>query len=379
MRFVHLSDLHIGKRVNDFSMIEDQRYILDEIINIIKESQVDAVFIAGDIYDKPVPSAEAVSLCDEFFTCLAALKKEIFIISGNHDSAERLSFASALLDKTGIHIAPVFDGKAFRYRMMDEYGVINIYLLPFVKPSIVRHFYPDEVIEDYTEAHDVIFKNMDINAGERNILLAHQFVTGAVTSDSEERNVGGLDNVDVSVFDRFDYVALGHIHGPQKIIRESVRYSGSILKYSFSEEHHKKSITIGEITDKGVTTKQHLLTPVREMRTIRGSYEEITRRDNYINTKLDDYVRIILTDEEEIPNVIGKLRSIYPNIMCIEYENTRTAYNNELSDIKPVKQTTPAEAFEEFYEFQNNKKMSDEQRAYVNTLIEEIWNETNIY
>ena len=217
MIFIHLSDLHIGKRVNEFSMIEDQEYILKQILNIIDGEAPDGVIIAGDVYDKPVPSAEAVELFDDFIVRLSKRDLPVYIISGNHDSPERLAFGNRLMASSGIHFSSVYNGKTERFELTDEFGTTAIYMLPFVKPSHVRRFYPDDKIESYTDAIEVAVREMHLNQDERNIIITHQFVTGAERSDSEDISVGGTDNVDASAFDGFDYVALGHIHRPQNV------------------------------------------------------------------------------------------------------------------------------------------------------------------
>ena len=316
MKFLHLSDLHIGKRVNEFSMLEDQEYILTKIINIIDDEKPDAVVVAGYVYDKSVPSAEAVQLFDDFLCRLAHRKLQVFVISGNHDSAERMAFGGRLMDISGVHMSPVYNGKVEAISLDDEFGRINFFMLPFVKPANVRRFFEDAEIESYTDAVRVAVENMNVNADERNVIVTHQFVTGAEKCESEEISVGGSDNVDASVFDAFDYVTLGHIHGPQNIGSERVRYCGTPLKYSFSEAKHKKSVTVVEMGEKGsLEIRTVALVPKRDMREIKGTYAEITLKDNYINTNTDDYMHITLTDEEDIPDAIGKLRVIYPNLM----------------------------------------------------------------
>ena len=246
MKFVHLSDLHLGKRVNEYSMLEDQEYILTKIINIIDDEKPSGVIIAGDVYDKSIPSAEAVQMFDDFLTRLAKRNLQVFVISGNHDSPERMSFGSRLMDQSGIHISQVYNGQIEPFAMEDDHGAVNVYMLPFVKPAHVKRF-SDESIESYTDALRVTIAEMNVNQSERNILITHQFVTGAMRSDSEDVSVGGSDNVDVSVFDNFDYVALGHIHSPQNCTSERVRYCGTPLKYSFSEAKDNKSVTVVEL------------------------------------------------------------------------------------------------------------------------------------
>lgn len=374
MKFIHLSDLHIGKRVNEFSMLEDQQYILRVILGIIDDEKPDGILIAGDVYDKSVPSAEAVQLLDSFLCRLAERKLPTFIISGNHDSPERLSFGSRLMDMSGIHLSPVYNGNVVPFSLSDEYGKVNIYMLPFIKPLHVKRFFPESDVESYTDAIDVAVNNMDINEDERNILITHQFVTGASRSESEELSVGGTDNVDVSVFDAFDYVALGHIHGPQKMSRETVRYCGTPLKYSFSEAKHKKSVTVVEMSEKGnVTVRTVPLVPKRNLREIKGKYEEIILRENYEGTNTDDYMHITLTDEEDIPDVMTRLRTIYPNIMKLDYDNTRTRTSLSASMAQEVENKSPLTLFSEFYFDQNGQPLSEIQKDFIQSLMEEIW------
>lgn len=374
MKFMHLSDLHLGKRVNEFPMLEDQEYILKKILQIVDEEAVDSVLIAGDIYDKPVPSAEAVQLCDDFLYELSRRRLQVFVISGNHDSPERIAFGSRLMDRSGIHMSPVYQGRVEPVQTEDAYGVVNVYMLPFVKPALVRRFYPEEEIETYTQAVEVVVRNMQVQQEQRNIIVAHQFVTGAWRSDSEEISVGGLDNVDASVFEPFDYVALGHIHGSQKIGRDTVRYCGTPLKYSFSEANHTKSVTIVTMKEKGeIEVDTVPLTPKRDLREIRGSYMEITAKSFYEGTETDDYMHITLTDEEDIPDAIGKLRVIYPNLMKLDYDNKRTRADARCFDIDETESKTPMELFAEFYEKQNNQSLSEIQQNYVKELVEKIW------
>lgn len=376
MKFIHLSDLHLGKRVYDFNMLEDQKYILNEILKVIDSEAPDAVLIAGDIYDKSVPSTEAVELLDEFLFRLSGRELQVFLISGNHDSAERLAFASRLIAPAGIHIAPVYKGAIEPVVLEDAKGPVNIYLLPFVKPAHVRRFFPDEKIESYTDAIRVVVDALEINRAERNILVTHQFITGAARSDSEEISVGGTDNVDASVFDGFDYVALGHIHGPQNIGSARIRYCGTPLKYSFSEAKHEKSVTVIEMEEKeSLSVRTVPLRPLRDLREIEGTYEELTYRPNYEGTAIEDYLHITLTDEEDIPDAIGKLRLIYPNLMCLDYNNSRTRAAGMLSDLEDLEHKSPLVLFGEFYQQQNGRPMSDEQEKFTREIMEKIWEE----
>ena len=376
MKFLHLSDLHIGKRVNEVSMLDDQAYILNQILDIADAEQPDAVLIAGDIYDRSIPSNEAVTLLDDFLVKLAKRRLPVLMISGNHDSPERLSFGSRLLNANEIYISPVYDGDIQPVTLTDDHGPIHFWLLPFIKPAHVRHYFPDEPIESYTDACRTVIAHMHIDPIERNVLITHQFVTGAVTCESEELSVGGADNVDASIFDIFDYVALGHIHGPQNIGSNRIRYCGTPLKYSFSESDHHKSVTVVTINEKGTLHIQlQPLLPRRDLRQIRGSFAALTNKSSYEGTALDDYLHIILTDEEDVPEAIGKLRLIYPNIMKLSYDNTRTRTDRTIDAAADVQRKAPLELFEELYEMQNNQPMSEEQRIFAQDLIEFIWEE----
>ena len=374
MKFVHLSDLHLGKRVNEYSMLEDQEYILTKIINTIDDEKPAGVIIAGDVYDKSIPSAEAVQMFDDFLTRLAKRNLQVFVISGNHDSPERMSFGSRLMDQSGIHISQVYNGEFVPFSMKDEHGVVNVYMLPFVKPAHVKRF-SDESIESYTDAIRVAVAEMNVDQGARNLLITHQFVTGATRSESEDISVGGSDNVDVSVFDDFDYVALGHIHSPQNCTSERVRYCGTPLKYSFSEAKDNKSVTVVELAEKGsFSVKTVSLVPMRDMVEIKGKYNEIMLKSFYENTSYqEDYIHITLTDEEDIVDAIGKLRTVYHNLMKLDYDNKRTRSVSQVDSAVDVETKTPIELFSDFYELQNNQPMSDEQKAFVEDLIEQVW------
>lgn len=377
MKIIHLADLHIGKRVNEFSMIDDQKYILNQILEIIDKEKPDAVIIAGDVYDKQVPSIEAVELLDSFISDISKRKTTTFIISGNHDSAERLAFGSSLMAMGKIYISPVYNGKISKYTLKNDFGSANFYLLPFVKPNHVKRFFPDEKIESYTDAIKVVVDNLKLDTSEINILIAHQFVTGASRTESEEISVGGLDNVDASVFEDFDYVALGHIHRPQKIGTERIRYCGTPLKYSFSEVNDTKSVSIIEINSKeDFNLRMIPLIPKRDMRKIRGTYEELTTKTSYENTNTDDYIHVTLTDEFNVADAIQKLRVIYKNIMKLEYDNMRTRESRKINlDDMVIENKNPLEIFSEFYKLQNNKEMNDEQKEIIKKIMEEVWEE----
>ena len=375
MKFLHISDLHIGKRVHEFSMIKDQKYILGKILEIVDGEQVDGILIAGDIYDKPVPSAEAVQLFDWFLTSLADRKVFIFAVSGNHDSVERLAFGAQIMSRQNVYVSPVYDGNAAKIELEDEYGRIVVHLLPFVKPALVNHALGQEMekepLESYQDALKAVIGHIDRDDSIRNILVAHQFVTGAGRCDSESVSVGGLDNVDAEVFDGFDYVALGHIHSPQWVKRETIRYCGTPLKYSFSEAAQQKSAVIVECREKGeVRLRTVVLVPLHDMQKIRGNYLEVTARSFYQDLDTEDYFQITLTDEDDIPDGMAKLRVIYPNLMQLSYDNSRTKQNQNVTKAQAMEQKSELDLFEEFYELQNNQPMSYEQVEFVRKLIE---------
>ena len=374
MKFLHLADLHLGKRVNGFSMLEDQAHILRQILAILDDEQPDGVLIAGDVYDKSVPSVEAVGLLDGFLTELRTRGVPVLLISGNHDSPERLAFGGRVMDSCGIHISPVYDGALAPVTLHDEFGPVHVWLLPFVKPAHVRRWFPDADIESYTDAVAEAVAHMDIDTAARNVLVTHQFVTGGARSGSEELSVGGTDNVDSGVFAPFDYVALGHLHGAQHIGRETIRYAGSPLKYSFSEARQHKSVTVVTLGEKGdVQVRTAALTPLRELREIRGSYDELTARSFYEHTTYrSDYLHLILTDEQDVFDAMSRLRTIYPYLMTLDYDNARTRAAGGMSVPAETERRTPLELFEALYTRQNHQPMSEVQRAYIAQLMEQI-------
>lgn len=375
MKFIHLSDLHLGKRIHEFSMLEDQRYILEEILDIADREQPQGVLIAGDVYDKSVPSAEAVALLDEFLVSLAQRNIQVFLISGNHDSPERMAFGGRLMEKSGIHIAPVYQGDAAVYTMEDEHGPVYLHLLPFVKPVQVRRYFPQTDIQGYTQAVQTAITAMEIDQTQRNVLITHQFVAGAAQCDSEERSIGGSDQVDVSVLEGFDYVALGHLHGPQWVGKETVRYCGTPLKYSFSEVHHHKSVTVVELEKKGeVKVRSIPLVPKRDLVELRGTYEQLTFRDFYQGTSYpQDYLHITLLDEQDVPEAVNKLRVIYPYLMKLDYDNRRTRAEQKIEGAQNVPSKTPLEWMEQFYLMQNGQAMEEHQQALTEKLMAQIW------
>ena len=410
MKFIHLSDLHLGKRVNGYSMLEDQEYILNEIKAVITAEAPDAVLIAGDVYDKPVPPAEAVRLFDAFLVQLSRLGLKVFVISGNHDSPERIAFGSRLMDASGIYLSPVYDGTVTPVSLHDTYGVVDVYMLPFIKPAHVRRFYETETeqIQSYTDAMQTALSHLPLDHTHRNVLITHQFVTGSVRAESEEISVGGSDNIDASVFAPFDYVALGHLHtrpaatqaGASHATELSaneqagathdtelsadtqadaprIRYCGTPLKYSFSEAKDQKSVTVIELYEKG---NLHIhtvpLKPLHDLVELKGTYDTVTARSFYEGTSWqEDYTHITLTDEEDIPDAIGKLRAIYHHLMKLDYDNKRTRSSSEITADLAVEEKTPIQLFSDFYELQNNQPLNEEQATFLNGLIETIWEE----
>lgn len=374
MKFIHLSDLHIGKRVNGFSMLEDQRFILLRILSLIQDEQPDAVLIAGDVYDLSVPSAEAVQVLDEFLVRLADMQVPTLIISGNHDSPERLAFAARLLAHSGIHLSRVYDGSVNKVTLKDQHGPVDFYLLPFIKPAHVRRYLENDGIDTYTDALSAVIEHMQVDESRRNVLLTHQFITGSTRSESEEISVGGADNVDARVFAPFDYVALGHLHGPQSAGGQHIRYCGSPLKYSFSECRQQKSLTVVEMEEKGQTTLRLLpLKPKREMREIRGSFEDIVDKAASLGPEKEDYLHITLTDEQDILEGMGRLRVHYPYLMKLSYDNQRTRQSQRVGKATGADSKTPLQLFEDLYTLQNNQPMSAQQQGFCAALIENIW------
>lgn len=374
MKFIHLSDLHIGKRVNGFSMLEDQKYIFTKIAALIASEKPDAVLIAGDVYDMSVPAAEAVQVLDEFLYRLTQLDTKVLLISGNHDSPERLAFGGRLLSHSGIHLSPVYTGVAEKVNFQDSYGQVDVFLLPFIKPALVRRLFDGQDIDTYTDAVAAAIGQMDINDAHRNVLMTHQFITGSARSESEEIAVGGADNVDAKVFAPFDYVALGHLHSPQMAAGNTARYCGSPLKYSFSECGQQKSVTVVEMQEKGSLQVRALpLTPKRDMREIRGSFADVMAMA--AGQLSEDYLHIILTDEEDVADGMGRLRAVYPYLMKLSYDNQRTRLHQRVTGSAGAQGKTPLQLFEELYALQNNQPMTPQQRGYTAELIEKIWEE----
>lgn len=428
MKLMHLADLHIGKRVHGFSMLKDQQYILEQILSLVDEEQPDCVLMAGDIYDKPVPSAEAVTVFDDFLAGLYGRQTCVCLISGNHDSAERLDFGGRIFESQDIHVAGRYDGQSSMAELQDEHGPVRIWLLPFVRPMAMRPYAPE--VHTYQEAVEAAVEKMKESCGSgkkadqtkedmafsvyeegsanestwnsaRNVLVAHQFVINGgqlpEVCESEELSLGTLDHVDVSIFDDFDYVALGHLHGPQQVGRGSVRYAGSPLKYSFSERHHKKSVTIVELGEKGqVEIRQIPLRPMHDLRQIQGTMEELLEqgmtmagRDADRKESMDgingtgdgncpgtdprlDYICAVLTDEGQIYDALGRLRAVYPNLMRLEFARESREFAKAMVAMEQMRSLTAMELFEEFYEKQRQQPLSQEARQVVEDMLEEL-------
>lgn len=373
MKLLHIADLHIGKTVNGFSLLDDQRHALGQVLDIALRENVDAILLAGDLYDKSMPSAEAVALVDWLLYRIAELGVSCFVIPGNHDSAERVAYAAGPLARQGIHVAPLFDGTMEPVRLEDEHGTVAIWLLPFLKPASARRFFPDDPIgTDYTAATRAVLDRCSIDTAERNVLLCHQFVTagGAEPERSDsELSVGGLDNVDASVFDRFDYVALGHIHRPQRIGCDTVRYAGSLLKYSASEADHVKSAALVTLGAKPAGAKCSIaidlvpIEPLHDMRRIKGPLADLVRPDVSAAAGREDYLHVTLTDKTPAIDALARLRAIYPNVMSLEYERPRAASSSdERCDADAIEKIDPADLFARFFEERTGTTLSGKQR-----------------
>lgn len=377
MKILHLADLHIGKIIYEQSLLEDQEYMLKQIEKIIEKEKIEAVLISGDIYDRSIPPADAVEVLDKFLNNLIKiLKVKVFIISGNHDSKERLNFGSKIFENDGLYIKTTYNGRIRKVELDEK---INIYMLPFIKPIEVKQYFENEKIETYNDAIKNIIENEKLDKTKINILMAHQFVTSGTTNpetcESETINVGGLDNVDASNFSEFDYVALGHIHGPQKIGEEKIRYSGTMLKYSFSEVNHHKSVVIIEIKNGKVDFKLEPLIPLRDMRKIQGPIEELVKKENYEGTNQQDYIKAIITNEEAIYDAIGQIRKIYPNTLSLDILNSKS-YNSDMNieNFEKIKEKSEFELFNDFYEFQNSVRLDEEQSEIIKKVIEKTKN-----
>lgn len=381
MRFLHLSDLHLGRILHRFSLQEEQTEILEVIRQIAAEQKPDAILIAGDVYDRGIPPVYATQMLDTFLTGLQMLEIPVMIISGNHDSAERLAFLSGPLRAGNIWISPAYRGSVKPITLYEADGSpVDIWLLPYLRPATVRSFHPDETIESTNDAVECAIRHMDVDPSRRNVLAAHQFVSGAQLSGSEEScsmdlSVGGTDMVEASVFTPFDYVALGHLHRAQNVA-ERIRYCGTPLKYSYSELRGNKSVTLAQLdADRALTINAIPLPEPRRMQEIRGAFDEITSVDSLRNWDRDAYTHIILTDDMPIPDVMNHLRQYFPNITHLDWDNKRTRSTDDFSYVEDAAKHTPLSLFAEFFERSNGAAMNDEQQAYVQSLIRSIWEE----
>ena len=377
MKLFHLSDLHLGKSVHEFSMLREQEYLLDVILALAAQERPHGVLLAGDVFDRGVAPADALRLFDDFLFGLSGLHIPVYIIAGNHDSAERLAFAARLIQGAGVHIAPAYEGEIACHTLADEYGELDICLLPFIKPGMVRRYFPQERIETWTDAVKTALGTLPERPGRRRVLVAHQFVSGGQTSESEEFSVGGADNVDASAFSGFDYVALGHLHGPQNMGRDSLRYCGSPMKYSFSEAGHQKSLSIVELYEKGrLSVRETPLTPLHDLKEYKGSYETLAGKAFYQGINREDYLRLTLTDEIDQPDALQKLRVIYPRLMRLDYDNARTRAQGSPEAPLEGEALSPLGLFERLFAEQNGRPLSEEQREYLAPLIEKVWEES---
>ena len=369
MKLLHISDLHIGKKVKGFSLLEDQKYILKQITETAVEQKVAGIIIAGDIYDVSSPSNDAINLFDNFITDIHSKGISCYVVSGNHDSIYRIAFGSDIMAKENIYFAKRYKGEIIPIEAGKN---VNIWLLPFIRPMDIREYHQDFAIGSYDEMMQAVIKNLDINTKKTNILVTHQFVTcsgkSPEKSDSEIAALGTLDNVDVSNFKEFDYVALGHIHKPQIMGRDTVRYAGSPLKYSFSEKNDKKSMVLLDISpDKKIKQELIPFKPLHDMREYIGTFEELSK-----NQETDDYVRIILKDENYITDIKHKLENKFKNIMEILYDNTYTRENKDIKNVQFIKNKTPFDLFNQFYEIQNDRPLNDIQSEIVNEIFTEM-------
>jgi len=371
MKLLHLSDLHIGKKVNDFSMLKEQEYVLEQIYNLIENKNIEGVLIAGDIFDKPIPSIAALELFNEFLINLSNYNIPVFIVAGNHDSTERLSFLSSFLKKSNIFISTQFQGNIEKIKFNN----INFYLLPYTYPALIRHYYPDKNILNYNDSFKLLFKNTKINKNEINILLAHQLVISnnseVILSESETKSVGGVEQIDSSIFKDFDYVALGHLHCPQKMGSDKIRYGGSILKYSFSEINQKKVFTIIDFQDKNnIKIEFEEIKFLHDFSEYRGKFEDFLKEEFYNNIKKDNYIHFILEDEIII-DAKKKLSLIYPNIMLLEFDNSFTKNLNKNFNLNLKQNKNTEEYFYEFYQMQFNKDIDTFKKELIENLIGE--------
>lgn len=372
MKLMVLSDLHLGKKVNEFSLMDDQIFIVQQMFSLLDEHQPDGLIIAGDVYDKSQPAAEAVRLLDQLIAGVAERAIRLFMISGNHDSADRLAFGASIFSAKQIHIAPAFRQPLSPITWQVGEVTADIYLLPFIKPAHVRAVWPEAEINGYDGAISHVLSQLELRPERFNLLVAHQFIQGAEVFDSDDILVGGIDQVSAVHFKDFHLVTLGHLHGPQRI-SENIIYPGSPLKYSFSETKHTKTVPLIQIEPDLTYTIEYLpISPLRDMRQIRGPFASVTQPEVYEKGNQGDYLQITLTDELEIPDAIAKLRAIYPNLMKLSYDNRRTQTERAFQASREVHHKSPMELFQDFFSDQNNQDLSSAQLEYLQQLFEEI-------
>jgi len=361
VRFLHIADLHLGKQMNDLSLLKDQEYILQQVVQIAAEEKADAVLIAGDVYQRSSPQAEAMALFDSFVSRLVEQDMKVFVISGNHDSALRISYFSSLVKNAGVYVTEAFNGELQHVTLRDRDGDVTVWMLPFLRPAQVKRALPEEKIVSYQDAVQAVLRHAKIDFTGRNVLLCHQFITGCQVCDSEELMVGTLDHIDGAVFDGFDYVALGHIHGPQKVLRDTVRYAGSPLKYSFSEAHHQKSVTVADMQEKGeVQLRTVPLYPLHDVRLIDGKLDDIMRMPYS-----EDYVWITIRDELPPPDARVTLSVNFPNMMKFSVVNSKTKFDLDVKATENMENKSVLELFEDFYRLQNNDQLPGDMHMQV--------------
>ena len=373
MKILHLADLHIGKKVNGFNMLEDQRYALEQIIGLIKREGVEAVIIAGDVYDVPVPAGEAMEVFEDLLLDINELEIPVLVIPGNHDSIERVSFGNRFFERSRIYIADKYRGQVERVSLEDSHGPINFYLLPYLRPASVKRYFPDEEIRTYQDALAHVLGAIDLDSNERNVIVAHQFIVGAQLGDSEEIYLGDQEAVSLDLFTAFDYIALGHIHKRQGFLNGKAVYPGALLKYGKREAGHDKTLTLVDIREKGdIEVIEKRIDYLRDMRIIKGAFAKVVENSK-VDPKFDDYIHMVLTDEDEVSDAINRLRDLYPNIMTLAYENKRTSEEKSLEDLRDFDEKSPLTMFEHFYEFRNNAKLSPDKEKLIKEIIDEVW------
>ena len=374
MRFLHLGDLHFGKVIHSFSMIEDQQYVLEQVKQYIETYQPDAVLLAGDIYDRSVPPAVAVSLYSRFLKeVLIDLKTPILAVAGNHDGADLVNFGSELFESANYYVAGHYTKEVKKVVLKDEHGLVNFYLIPFADYAVVREVHQDDNIKSLDAAMKMTLEKLDLNRKERNVLITHAFVVGGdeepQACESEKKLVvGGKESVSASYFDDFDYVALGHLHRTQKVGNDNIRYSGSLLKYSFSEEDYHKSVTMVDLDESGAITYELLpLIPRRDMRTIKGELNELLNQPSS-----EDYLRVILTDRGELLEPMAKLRKVYPNIMILELDQKFNEFKGSKLDKFTREQKTPEQLFSDFYLHHKGNTLHEEGTQLIQKIIHQV-------